>query len=180
MDNDILGQMHLLVLEASRVFEFPQGSRDLLPEGTVHPGPWDPAECGFLGVGSTGVALCCCRFGSRRCAWRSRVVAAHVSPLGTHFSDVDPRDAASLLRIQDLWLPDTPDGHAMICPSNAGAAAPSDWAASAERALRTRHRRVSRLFRRPWDCHWDGARGGSWGKWGTCVYYFWVLDGVVE
>jgi len=37
-------------------------------------------------------------------------------------------------------------------------------------------RRDSRFYRRPWV----ESRGDQYDGWGACVYYFWVLDGVVE
>lgn len=36
--------------------------------------------------------------------------------------------------------------------------------------------RDSRFYRR----RWDEPRGDQHNEWGPCVYYFWVLDGVVE
>lgn len=178
-DDDFVEQTHLLVLEGSHLFEFPIGSRDLLASGTVHHGPWDPTDC--AGVLSGWLAR----------GWLTLTVDAdHAEVLGEttwwsrtsvasdpNFRDLDPRDAATLLRFPAMWLPGTPDGNVMVCASDSGEAVPySEWSAEAERSIGAMERRESRFYRRPWD----EPRGDQHDAWGTCVYYFWVLGGVVE
>jgi hypothetical protein len=178
-DDDFLSQMHLLVMEQSHLFEFPMGSRDLLPDSPVHHGPWDPAECaqilgGWLAKGWLSVFVDSDHVAALgESAWWLRTSPAN----DPKYRDLHPSDAATLLRFPGKWLPGTPDGNVMVGPSDEGAAVPyADWAGEANGALATMQRRVSHFYRRPWG----EKRGDEHSDWGTCVYYFWVLDGVVE
>ncbi len=178
-DDDFVQETHLFVLEGSRLFEFPMGSRDLLSSGTVHHGPWDPAECAavlgsWLAKGWLTLTVDADHAEALgEATWWSRTTVAS----DPNFRDLDARDAATLLLFPGKWLPGTPDGNVMVCTSDVGEAVPyPDWSAEAERSLTEMQRRDSRFYRRPWD----EARGDQHDGWGRCVYYFWVLDGVVE
>lgn len=178
-DDDFVQQTHLLVLEGSHLFEFPRGSCDLLLSGTVHHGPWDPAECAavlgrWLAEGWLTLTVDADHAEAwGEPTWWSRTTASS----DRSFRDLDARDAATLLRFPGAWVPGTPDGNVMVCASDLGEAVPYPyWSAGAECSLDAMQRRDSRFYRRPWD----GPRGDQHDGWGTCVYYLWVLDGVVE
>ncbi|KRB78843.1 hypothetical protein ASE01_23690 [Nocardioides sp. Root190] len=179
-DNDFFSQMQLLVLEGSSLFEFPMGSTDLLPSGNVHHGPWSPTDCACVldaWYSEDWLTLVVDQGHADALGapeWWQRTVADAEDP---RFRQLSPGDATRLLRFPAKWLPGTPDGNVMVCQTKTGEATKAEmWDQVAEAALSTVARKTPRFFRRPWS----EVRGDSHSDWGTCVYYFWTLDGVVE
>lgn len=179
-EEDFLDQMHLLVLEGSAIFEFPLGSRDLLPEQTIHHGPWPPADCAtVLDAWFSEGLLSCVVDGDHADAlgspeWWPRTSAY---PGDAGFRELAPGDATRLLRFPIKWQPGTADGNVMVWQTDRGEKQGLEtWRAIAQRALAHVVRTSSRFYRRPWN----EPRGDLHDDWGTAVYYFWTLDDQVE
>lgn len=154
-DDDLLSQMHLLVLEQSHLFEFSIGSVDRLPSGDVRHGPWDPAECAsalrawyakgwlLVFVDSDHADV----HGTPD--WWHRTYVLEGEP--TQFRELHSSDADTLLRFSSKWLPGTQDGNVMLCSSPAGDSVPvAEWRDTANTELALSERSTSLYYRRPW------------------------------
>jgi hypothetical protein len=133
---DFINEMYVAVVEECALWELARGSVDLLPEGPIEHGPWDPKACAAVVLRWTDAGLVDLYlpeivegWGIEPADWQ-----AHAEQRGS-FLVLAAVDARQLLAEPDRWTVESVDGHASLSRSDAGIATEhAEWITAANPA----------------------------------------------
>jgi hypothetical protein len=129
--SDFINETYLALLEERPLWELPRGTTDLLADGPVRHGPWEPRACAeliirWLDRGWVELYLpdVPSQWNLKPAGWQVRTERRGA------FSILDPSDARQLLEDWRRWTVDSADGQASLSRTDVGMnVVADDWLA---------------------------------------------------